>query len=106
VTFNEAVECFVSNFEVHRNKKFKDRYQLISETIDSRNLKIIFSAQTKTHRTYHHWVADMTGTSKAMKKKPSEEEIDKIVVVQSEDDSAWEEPIRFRRSTAPCLARL
>jgi uncharacterized DUF497 family protein len=28
VTFNEAVECFVWNFEVRRNKKFKDRYQL------------------------------------------------------------------------------
>ena len=47
VTFNEAVECFVSNFEVRRNKKFKDRYQLIGETIGGRSLKIIFQLKPK-----------------------------------------------------------
>jgi hypothetical protein len=28
VTFNEAVECFFSDFEIRRNKKYRDRYQL------------------------------------------------------------------------------
>ncbi|MHC1743250.1 MAG: hypothetical protein AB9873_09505 [Syntrophobacteraceae bacterium] len=42
VTFNEAVECFFSDFEVRGNKKFKDRFQLIGETIGGRTLKIIF----------------------------------------------------------------
>lgn len=45
VTFNEAVECFFSDFEVRRNKKYKDRHQLIGRTIAGRGLKIIF--QTK-----------------------------------------------------------
>jgi uncharacterized DUF497 family protein len=42
VTFNEAVDCFFSDFIVHRNKRYKDRYQLIGNTIGGRRLKIIF----------------------------------------------------------------
>lgn len=47
VTFNEAVECFFSDFEVRRNKKFRDRFQLIGETIGGRTLKIIFQLKPK-----------------------------------------------------------
>jgi uncharacterized DUF497 family protein len=42
ITFEEAVECFFSDFEVRRNKSFKDRYQLLGRTIGGRPLKIIF----------------------------------------------------------------
>jgi len=42
VTFEEAVECFFSGFEVRRNKSYRDRYQLIGKTLNGRNLKIIF----------------------------------------------------------------
>ncbi len=42
ITFEEAVECFFSDFEVLRNKSFKDRHQLIGRTVGGRALKIIF----------------------------------------------------------------
>ncbi|MBF0558232.1 MAG: BrnT family toxin [Nitrospirae bacterium] len=42
ITFEETVECFFSDYEVRRNKAYKDRYQLIGSTIGGRNLKIIF----------------------------------------------------------------
>jgi uncharacterized DUF497 family protein len=42
VTFEEAVECFFSDFEIRRNKTYKDRYQLIGNTVGGRKLKIIF----------------------------------------------------------------
>lgn len=42
ITFEEAVECFFSDFEIRRNKSFKDRYQLIGRTVGGRELKIIF----------------------------------------------------------------
>ena len=42
VTFEEAVECFFSDFEVRRNKSYPDRFQLIGITIGGRQLKIIF----------------------------------------------------------------
>lgn len=42
ITFEEAVECFFSDFEVRRNKSYRDRYQLIGWTIGGRALKIIF----------------------------------------------------------------
>jgi len=42
VTFDEAVECFFSDFEVRRNKSYRDRYQLIGTTFGGRRLKIIF----------------------------------------------------------------
>jgi len=46
VTFYESVECFFSDFQVRRNKKYKDRYQLIGETLGGRKLKIIFQLKT------------------------------------------------------------
>ena len=42
VSFNEAVECFFSDYEVRRNKKYRDRYQLLGRTLGGRKLKIIF----------------------------------------------------------------
>ena len=42
ITFEEAVECFFSDFEVRRNKSFRDRYQLVGRTVGGRDLKIIF----------------------------------------------------------------
>lgn len=42
VLFEEAVECFFSDFEVRPNKKFRDRYQLIGTSQRGRQLKIIF----------------------------------------------------------------
>jgi uncharacterized DUF497 family protein len=42
VTFEEAVECFYSDFEVRRNKSDRDRYQLVGHTLGGRRLKITF----------------------------------------------------------------
>ncbi len=42
VTFEEAVECFFSGFEIRRNKSYKDRYQLLGRTVGGRRLKVIF----------------------------------------------------------------
>lgn len=39
LTFEEAVECFFSTYQVRRNKFYKDR---IGRTIGGRRLKIIF----------------------------------------------------------------
>lgn len=46
VTFDEAVECFFSDFEVRRNKSYHDRYQLLGRTIGGRPLKIIFQLKS------------------------------------------------------------
>jgi len=42
VSFNEAVECFFSSFEIRRNRSYRDRFQLTGRTIGGRRLKIIF----------------------------------------------------------------
>jgi uncharacterized DUF497 family protein len=47
VTFNEAVECFFSDFEIRRNKTYRDRHQLIGRTLGGRRLKIIFQLKPK-----------------------------------------------------------
>jgi uncharacterized DUF497 family protein len=46
ITFNEAVECFFSDYEVRRNKRYKDRYQLVGKTEGGRRLKIIFQIKS------------------------------------------------------------
>ncbi len=47
VTFEEAVECFFSDFQIRRNKKYRDRHQLIGRTHGGKKLKVIF--QLKPH---------------------------------------------------------
>ena len=47
VTFEEAVECFFSDFEVRRNKSYPDRYQLLGHTTGGRGLKIIFQLKPR-----------------------------------------------------------
>lgn len=47
VTFEEAVECFFSDFEVRRNKSYQDRYQLVGKTLGGRRLKIIFQLKPR-----------------------------------------------------------
>lgn len=42
ITFEEALECFDNPFEVRRNKRFTDRYQLLGTTDAGRSLVIIF----------------------------------------------------------------
>ena len=42
VTLEEAVECFFSDYEVRRNKSFRDRFQLIGRTVAGRRVKVIF----------------------------------------------------------------
>ena len=46
VSFEEAVECFYSDFQVRRNKSYHDRYQLIGRTLGGRTLKIIFQLKS------------------------------------------------------------
>jgi hypothetical protein len=38
------------------------------------------------------------------KKKPSEKDIDQLVVARANDDSAWEKPIRVRRTKPASLS--
>jgi uncharacterized DUF497 family protein len=47
VAFEEAVECFFTEYEVRRNKRHTDRCQLIGRSIGGKRLKIIF--QLKPH---------------------------------------------------------
>ena len=47
VTFEEAVECFFSDFEIRRNKSYRDRYQLLGRTLGGRQLKIIFQLKPR-----------------------------------------------------------
>ena len=40
--FEEVIQCFYNQFQVRRNKKFKDRFQLVGKTDAGRRLKVIF----------------------------------------------------------------
>jgi len=33
ITFDEAVECFFSDFQIRKNKRYKNRYQLIGQRL-------------------------------------------------------------------------
>ena len=43
ITLDEAIECFFSDFQIRRNKRYyRDRYQLLGRTFGGRRLKVIF----------------------------------------------------------------
>ena len=42
ISFMEAVECFFSDFQIRRNKSYRDRFQYLGQTAQGRQLKIIF----------------------------------------------------------------
>jgi hypothetical protein len=46
----------------------------------------------------------MTAKKKPIRKKLSEEEIDRIVEAQAADDSAWEKPIQVRKKKAASVS--
>ena len=79
-----------------------------SQSVDRQNY---WWAQAQDHlpveagacSSYYHGVANMSLRTK-IKGNPSEEEIDKVVVVQADDDSAWEKPIRVRRAKPVSLS--
>ena len=47
VTFDDAVERFFSDFQIRRNKKYPDRYQLIGRALGGRRVKIIFQLKPR-----------------------------------------------------------
>lgn len=49
-------------------------------------------------------MADMTTKNNPRKKKLSEEEIDESVVMQANDESAWEAPIHVRKAKQVSLS--
>ena len=92
ITFDEAMECFFSDFEARQNKSFRDRYQLLGRTVGGRRLKIIAGKCCP----YHYRMGPMS--TQATNINLSEKEIDQIVVAQANDDAAWEEPVRVHRA--------
>lgn len=47
VTFEEALQCFFNDFEIRRNKRYIDRYQLLGRTDGGRRLKVIFQLKQR-----------------------------------------------------------
>lgn len=41
------VECFLSDYQIRRNKSYTERYQLIGKTLAGRYLKIIFQLKSE-----------------------------------------------------------
>ena len=48
VTVDEAIECFFADFRIRRNKKYRDRHQLLGRTFGGRKLKIIFQLKPRS----------------------------------------------------------
>ena len=90
ITFKEAVECFYNDFEIRRNKSFKDRFQLIGETFGGRKLKIIFQLKPDRHCADNYRLGFMN-------ENLTEKEIDELVIAEANDDDAWEKPISVNR---------
>jgi len=91
VTINEAIECFYSDYEVRRNKKYRrslsTRWPDAWRTKPANNI----STQTEECSPDNHGMAFMTSNKKRTRKHLSDQSIDDIVEKQVTDDSAWDE---------------
>ena len=47
LTLEEVIQCFYNPFQLRKNKKYKDRYQMIGKTDGGRRLKVIFQLKLK-----------------------------------------------------------
>lgn len=47
VTFGEATECFYNEHQIRRNKRYRDRWQLVGRTDSGRKLKLIFALKPR-----------------------------------------------------------
>ena len=91
VTFEEAVQCFFSNFEIRRNKSYEDRYQLSWKNVGWSVFEDHLSTQTEPRCSDYYRMADMK------KSQRTDEEIDEMVIAQADDETAWEEPVFVKR---------
>jgi len=48
ISLEEATQCFFNGFEVRRNRRFRDRYQLLGQTDGGRRLKVIFQLKPRS----------------------------------------------------------
>jgi hypothetical protein len=75
VEFEEAVECFFSDFVTHRENRRRKR------------VEDHLSVENGRRGSDHHRMGDMSGSAKRHSKRLSEDEIDDIVVGQMKDDA-------------------
>src|SRR5688572_25408505 len=99
VTFDEAVECFFADFQIRRNKKYRDRHQLLRPHNGRKEAEDHLSTQAAQCRSHHYRLAIMKKRRKAplSKLKPTQDQIDQLVTAQADEDSAWEKAIVVRR---------
>ena len=102
VTFDEAVECFFSDFQIRRNKRYRDRHQLLGRALGGRKLKIVFQLKPR------NVVRIITTTKKrrktASQPKPTQEQVDRLVTAEADEDSAWQKAIVVRRPKSTSLS--
>lgn len=102
-SLEEAVERFFSSFEIRRNKRFRDRYQLIGD-VRKEKTEDYFSAQTKQGRTYYHRLANMSEPKQKRTANRKQEAIDELAISLADDDSPWGPRIHVKRPKATSLA--
>ena len=90
-----------ADFEIRRNKTYKDRYQLIGRTVGGQTPENYLPVEGKQYCSHNHGLGSMSNNGKSK----AEEEIDDIVTAQAEIKNAWEEPIQVRRSSSQASIR-
>jgi hypothetical protein len=104
VTFNEAVECFFSDFVIRRKQEVLRPVPVDWHDARRTDAQDHFPAQAGQRRSHHHRLAVMTTRKKRKTTTLGQEAIDRLVIAQSEDQSAWEPPVQVKKSTPASLS--
>ena len=106
VTFEEAIECFFSDFQIRRNKKYRDRYQFARLDSGRQEAENHLSTQDAQRRAHYYGMAIMKKRRKTMssKLKLTQDQIDRFVTGQADQDSAWDKAIVVKRAKSASLS--
>ena len=106
VTFDEAVECFFSDFQIRRNKKYRESSSVARPDPGRKEAEDHLPAQAAERRSHHHRVAIMRKRRKTTKSQPklAQEEVDRLVTAQADEDSAWQKVIVVKRPKSTSLS--
>jgi hypothetical protein len=104
VTFNEAVECFFSEFRDSTEQDLSGPFSVDRQNTQRKETEDHFSVEAESSRAHHHGLAAMSRANKTRTGNQDEGTIDRIVTSQSEEDSVWEPPMEVKRSGSASLS--
>jgi hypothetical protein len=104
ITFDEAVECFFEDCEIRRNKRYSRSVPVNWDDARRKATQGHLPTEAQQRCSDYHGLAPMKTPRQRKATTLDQERIDQLVVSRASDESAWDAPVRVKRSEAAALS--